>query len=33
VPTSGDFTLRLVALEKPGEGVANVKAIRLAPAK
>jgi alpha-L-fucosidase len=32
-PAAGDFTLRLAALDKPGEGVANVKAIRLAPAK
>ena len=33
VPAAGNFTLRLVALEKPGEGVANVKTIRLAPAQ
>jgi alpha-L-fucosidase len=33
VPKAGIYTLRLVALDKPGEGVANVKAIRLAPAK
>ncbi len=33
VPVAGNFTLRMVALDKPGEGVANVKAIQLAPAK
>jgi alpha-L-fucosidase len=33
VPAAGNFTLRLVALDKPGEGVANVKAIRLTPVK
>lgn len=33
VPTAGNFTLRLVALDKSGEGVANVKMIQLAPAK
>ena len=33
VPAAGNFTLRLVALDKPGEGVANVKAIQLTPAK
>jgi alpha-L-fucosidase len=33
VPSAGNFTLRLVALDKPGEGVANVKALQLAPAK
>lgn len=32
VPAAGNFTLRLVALNKPGEGVTNVKAIQLAPA-
>jgi autotransporter-associated beta strand protein len=33
VPAAGNFTLRLVALDKPGEGVANLKTIRLTPAK
>jgi hypothetical protein len=33
VPAAGNFSLRLVALDKPGEGVANVKAIQLKPAK
>ncbi|MCU0749894.1 MAG: alpha-L-fucosidase [Akkermansiaceae bacterium] len=33
VPAAGNFTLRLVALDKPGEGVANVKAIRLTASK
>jgi alpha-L-fucosidase len=33
VPAAGRYTLRLAALDKPGEGVANVKAIRLTPAK
>ena len=33
VPAAGDFTLRLVALEKPGEGVANVRMIRLTSVK
>jgi len=29
VPSAGNFTLRLVALEKPGEAVANLSTIRL----
>ena len=33
VPAAGNFTVRLVALDKPGEGVANVKAIQLKSAK
>jgi alpha-L-fucosidase len=33
VPAAGTFTLRLVALDKPGEGVANVRALRLEAGK
>lgn len=33
VPAAGTFTLRLIALDQPGEGVANVKTIQLTPAK